>query len=55
MFNDLQFCPLYPHVGAQGEKECYTMFHWVAVDVTKYAVEGVMEKPLESQNIIVYR
>jgi len=30
------------------------MFHWVAVDVTKYADGGVM-KPLESQNIIVYR
>ena len=38
-----------------GEKEGYTMSHQVAVDVTKYADGGVIEKLLESQNIIVNR
>jgi glycine hydroxymethyltransferase len=38
-----------------GEKNGYTMSHQVAVDVTKYSDGGVMEKLLESQNIIVNR
>jgi len=38
-----------------GEKEGYTMSHQVAVDVTKYGDGGVVEKLLESQNVIVNR
>jgi len=38
-----------------GEKNGYTMSHQVAVDVTKYSDGGVMEKLLESQNVIVNR
>jgi glycine hydroxymethyltransferase len=38
-----------------GEKDGYTMSHQVAVDVTKHADGGVIEKLLESQNIIVNR
>jgi len=38
-----------------GEKGGYTMSHQVALDVTKYTDGGVMEKLLESQNIIVNR
>ena len=38
-----------------GEKNGYTMSHQVAVDVTKYSDGGVIEKLLESQNVIVNR
>jgi len=38
-----------------GEKNGYTMSHQVAVDVTKYSDGGVIEKLLESQNIICNR
>jgi glycine hydroxymethyltransferase len=38
-----------------GEKNGYTKSHQVAVDVTKYSDGGVIEKLLESQNIIVNR
>jgi len=38
-----------------GEKDGYTKSHQVAVDVTRYADGGAMEKLLESQNIIVNR
>lgn len=38
-----------------GERNGYTMSHQVALDVTKYADGGAMEKLLESQNIIVNR
>ncbi|MDV3278297.1 MAG: serine hydroxymethyltransferase [Nitrososphaerales archaeon] len=38
-----------------GEKNGYTKSHQVAIDVTKYSDGGVMEKLLESQNIIVNR
>ena len=38
-----------------GEKNGYTRSHQVAVDVTKYSDGGVMEKLLESQNVIVNR
>jgi glycine hydroxymethyltransferase len=38
-----------------GEKGGYTMSHQVAIDVTKYTDGGMMEKLLESQNIIVNR
>jgi len=38
-----------------GERNGYTKSHQVAVDVTKYADGGVMEKKLEAQNIIVNR
>ncbi|MDA4125990.1 MAG: serine hydroxymethyltransferase [Thaumarchaeota archaeon] len=38
-----------------GEKNGYTMSHQVAVDVMKYSDGGVMEKLLESQNVIVNR
>jgi glycine hydroxymethyltransferase len=38
-----------------GEKNGYTMSHQVAVDVTKYSDGGVIEKLLESQNIIINR
>jgi glycine hydroxymethyltransferase len=38
-----------------GEKNGYTMSHQVAVDVTKYSDGGVVEKLLESQNVIVNR
>jgi glycine hydroxymethyltransferase len=38
-----------------GEKNGYTRSHQVAVDVVKYADGGVIEKKLESQNIIVNR
>lgn len=38
-----------------GEKNGYTKSHQVAVDVTKYSDGGVIEKLLESQNIIINR
>jgi len=38
-----------------GEKNGYTMSHQVAMDVTKYSDGGVVEKLLESQNIICNR
>ncbi|HMD79060.1 MAG TPA: serine hydroxymethyltransferase [Nitrososphaerales archaeon] len=38
-----------------GEKNGYTKSHQVAVDVTKYSDGAVIEKLLESQNIIVNR
>jgi glycine hydroxymethyltransferase len=38
-----------------GEKNGYTMSHQVALDVTKYADGGVIEKLLEDQNIICNR
>ena len=38
-----------------GEKNGYTKSHQVAVDVTKYSDGGVIEKLLESQNIIANR
>jgi glycine hydroxymethyltransferase len=38
-----------------GEKNGYTMSHQVALDVTKYADGGQIEKKLERQNIIVNR
>ena len=38
-----------------GEKNGYTKSHQVAVDVTKYADGGVIEKLLEDQNIICNR
>ena len=38
-----------------GEKNGYTKSHQVAVDITKYSDGGVIEKLLESQNIIVNR
>lgn len=38
-----------------GERNGYTKSHQVAVDVTKYSDGGVVEKLLESQNIIVNR
>ena len=38
-----------------GEKNGYTMSHQVAVDVTKYSDGGIIEKLLESQNVIVNR
>jgi glycine hydroxymethyltransferase len=38
-----------------GEKNGYTMSHQVALDVTKYADGGVIERLLENQNIIVNR
>ena len=38
-----------------GEKNGYTRSHQVALDVTKYADGGTMEKLLESQNLIVNR
>jgi len=38
-----------------GEKNGYTMSHQVAMDVTKYSDGGVIEKLLESQNIICNR
>ena len=38
-----------------GEKNGYTRSHQVALNVTKYADGGVIEKKLESQNIIVNR
>ena len=38
-----------------GEKSGYTMSHQVALDVTKYADGGVIEKLLEEQNIICNR
>ncbi|HEY6283287.1 MAG TPA: aminotransferase class I/II-fold pyridoxal phosphate-dependent enzyme, partial [Nitrososphaerales archaeon] len=38
-----------------GEKNGYTMSHQIAVDVTKYSDGGVIEKLLESQNVIVNR
>lgn len=38
-----------------GEKNGYTKSHQVALDVTKYADGGVIEKKLESQNVIVNR
>ena len=38
-----------------GEKNGYTMSHQVALDVTRYADGGVIEKLLEDQNIICNR
>ncbi|MDA4119321.1 MAG: serine hydroxymethyltransferase [Thaumarchaeota archaeon] len=38
-----------------GEKNGYTMSHQIAVDVMKYSDGGVIEKLLESQNVIVNR
>ncbi|MDG7016541.1 MAG: serine hydroxymethyltransferase, partial [Nitrososphaerota archaeon] len=38
-----------------GERNGYTKSHQVAIDVTKYSDGGVMEKLLESQNIIFNR
>ena len=38
-----------------GERNGYTKSHQVAIDVTKYADGGTMEKLLERQNIIVNR